>query len=210
MRMSDYDALPSMVSTSPFAASDFAAQCITPLVLDIGCGYGRILDQLASLGLRPIGADLSMVQLQRCRPVHRGRVVMADATRLPFADRTFGGALALGVIDSFTQESQVMSMLHECARVLAPGAPLWLNFYTVTVQFQLEQRYGELDPENPHMIRTKSGLTVRHWTVEELQGLLTPDFSISNIKATRFLSMNHAKQVSGAQMQASRSGHHDS
>lgn len=210
MRVSDYDALPSMVSTTPFAAHDFAVQCITPLVLDIGCGYGRILDQLASVALRPIGADLSMVQLQRCRPAHRGRIVMADATRLPFADSTFGGALALGVIDSLTQGSQVESMLHECARVLVPGAPLWLNFYTVTMEFQLEQRYGDLDPENPHVIRTKSGLTVRHWTVEELQGLLTRDFSISRIKTTRFLSMSHAKQVSGVQMQVFRSGHHES
>ncbi|MCW3159456.1 class I SAM-dependent methyltransferase [Micropruina sonneratiae] len=192
-----------MVSTTPFDVRAFATACTTRLVLDLGCGYGRILDQLVSRGMRAVGLDLSMTQLERCRGVHAGSLVNASATALPFADEVFGGVLALGSIDSLTRLSELSSAVTEVARVLEPNAPFWLNFFTVNSDTDFQERYGLVDPSSPHVVRTRSGLTVRHWQVEEVERqLVVSGFEVLASDIRRFLTMHHGRDVAGVQIKA--------
>ena len=88
-------------------------------VLDVGCGTGDLCRELARRGLRPVGLDRSAGMLAAAHV--DGPLVRADAERLPFPDGSFGG-----VITAFTLRNVVDldTMLHECARVLAPGGRL--------------------------------------------------------------------------------------
>jgi SAM-dependent methyltransferase len=105
-------------------------------VLDVGCGHGRSLSELAtraSMG-HVVGADPSglMVEiaLQRNRPLiqaARVEVVLATVESLPFADESFDKVLCVHVL-YFWKDLDVS--LREIARVMKPGGRLGLLFRT--------------------------------------------------------------------------------
>jgi len=105
-------------------------------ILDLGCGHGRSLAELAtraSMG-HVVGADPSelMVEIaaRRNRPlIEAGRVdvVLATVESLPFPDDVFDKVLCVHVL--YFWKDLDMS-LREIARVLRPGGRLGLLFRT--------------------------------------------------------------------------------
>src|SRR5919108_2417751 len=85
-------------------------------VLDVACGTGDLCRELAAVGLRPIGVDLSMGMLRHPRPP--APLVQADGLRLPVPDGALDGATSgfalRNVVDLDT-------LFAELARVLRPG-----------------------------------------------------------------------------------------
>jgi ubiquinone/menaquinone biosynthesis C-methylase UbiE len=109
-------------------------------VLDIGCGPGRSLSELAirTPRGRVVGADPSelMVEIatRRNRPAvkaSRVEVVIAGAEALPFPDSTFDKALSVHVLYFW---SDLSASFKEIARVLKPGGRLALLFRSVQHQ----------------------------------------------------------------------------
>jgi ubiquinone/menaquinone biosynthesis C-methylase UbiE len=98
-------------------AFDFAAFVPGARVLDLGCGSGEQLIDLASVPCAPIGADVDLTCLLESR--QKGfPVFCAEAERLPLADATVSGVICKVVLP-YTDEASVLS---EIARVLKPGA----------------------------------------------------------------------------------------
>jgi SAM-dependent methyltransferase len=96
-------------------------------LLDLCCGQGRHAVPLAQLGYRVTGLDRSRRLLDRAAGLAAGRgqrlgLVQADMRRLPFADASFDAVInlfnAFGYLEDDQQDELV---LHEVARVLAPG-----------------------------------------------------------------------------------------
>jgi SAM-dependent methyltransferase len=96
-------------------------------LLDLCCGQGRHAVPLAQLGYAVTGLDLSRRLLDRAAAAATGRgqrvaLVAADMRRLPFADASFDAVLnlfhAFGYLEDEAEDELV---LHEVARVLAPG-----------------------------------------------------------------------------------------
>lgn len=89
--------------------------------LDVGCGGGRLIAELAEAGWRPSGTDVSADQLRVARD-RAGRVaealVRADAAALPFADGELDA-----VVSTFTHTDLDApgDAFRECARVLRAG-----------------------------------------------------------------------------------------
>ena len=69
-------------------------------VLEIGVGTGRIAVPLREAGVDAAGVDISMPMVQRllAKTDARFPVALGDATRLPFRDGSFGGAIAVHVL----------------------------------------------------------------------------------------------------------------
>jgi ubiquinone/menaquinone biosynthesis C-methylase UbiE len=93
------------------------------VILELGCGAARWSAALGEGGARPIGLDLSSVQLARARELQResGRrfpLVRASAERLPFQESTFD--LVFCDFGAMTF-SDPLRTVPECARVLRPG-----------------------------------------------------------------------------------------
>lgn len=86
------------------------------LCLDLGCGTGLFLDALAATGRTVIGVDLSADQL-RFAARRSARVMLADATALPFADGTFPAVVAMWI----STDVDYPAVLAEAARVLQDG-----------------------------------------------------------------------------------------
>jgi SAM-dependent methyltransferase len=97
--------------------------------LEIGVGTGLIALPLAARGLRLTGIDLSPAMLGKLVEKAGGRapfpLVIGDATRLPFADGTFGGAYARHVLHLV---ADWRTALTELGRVVGRGGVLLINF----------------------------------------------------------------------------------
>jgi SAM-dependent methyltransferase len=101
----------------------------TVRVLEIGCGPGPNLWYLAREGFSAVGLDGSAVALDRARrrfaednltvELHQG-----DATKLPFADRSFDLVLDVECFYANT-EADTSLILDEVYRVLKPGGRLY-------------------------------------------------------------------------------------
>lgn len=69
-------------------------------VLDCGCGNGVSVDVLMELGFDARGIDLSSLRKWQWRErVHRERLAVASALRLPFPDQAFDSVLSSGVVE---------------------------------------------------------------------------------------------------------------
>ena len=70
-------------------------------LLEIGCGYGKQLDNFITRGIFLVGCDFSHPQLLKARDYLSGAappLIEADAARLPFGDKTFDVVLSSAVI----------------------------------------------------------------------------------------------------------------
>jgi ubiquinone/menaquinone biosynthesis C-methylase UbiE len=93
-------------------------------VLEIGVGTGRIALPLAPHVGAIFGIDLSLPMMQRLASKRTSEAIYlthADATRLPFDDDTFDGALSVHVFHLIPNWRAAVA---EAARVLKPGKPL--------------------------------------------------------------------------------------
>jgi SAM-dependent methyltransferase len=100
-------------------------------VLEVGCGYGRNLFAVASLGKARlvVGSDVARAELVRARervatlpPERRAtvHVVQQEPFRLPFPDDAFDFVILWQVLEHVFGNAQKQALLAECARVLKP------------------------------------------------------------------------------------------
>ncbi|UDY33966.1 class I SAM-dependent methyltransferase [Dermatobacter hominis] len=93
------------------------------LVLEAGCGSGAVAVALDGPGRTVVGIDLAAAAVRRAArawPEFLG--VVGDVTAMPFADRTFGAVVSLGVLEH--TETGPGPALVEHRRVLRPGGLL--------------------------------------------------------------------------------------
>ena len=86
-------------------------------VVDVGCGNGVLMALLGQRGMPVVGVDVSATPLL----LGAGARVRADAVKLPFPDRSFGGIAALYML--YHVPDPVLAIA-ECHRVLRPGGLL--------------------------------------------------------------------------------------
>jgi SAM-dependent methyltransferase len=118
-------------------------------VLEVGCGAGVDLARFARGGADVTGVDVaaSAIALARANFAQqqlRGRLEVADAEHLPFADATFDLVYAHGVVQ-YTANPQ--ALVDESYRVLRPGGTAifqvynrvsWLNALSKVMKVGLE------------------------------------------------------------------------
>jgi ubiquinone/menaquinone biosynthesis C-methylase UbiE len=108
------DAMAQLVG---FAAAELAGRGPT---LEIGVGTGRIALALEAAGASIVGVDLSSAMLARLVRNAGGRapfpIALADATKLPFPDGTFGSGLAVHVLHLIPSWEQAIDELLRTVR----------------------------------------------------------------------------------------------
>jgi SAM-dependent methyltransferase len=101
-------------------------------VLEVGCGYGRNLFAVASLGRARlvVGSDVERSELARARervaslPEARRatvQLVQQEPFQLPFPDDAFDFLILWQVLEHVFGNPQKQALLSECVRVLKPG-----------------------------------------------------------------------------------------
>lgn len=104
--------------------------CEKHIVLDAGCGSGRMLFELGKRYAKVIGSDFSIGLMKKAKDigVPADGFVQADIENLPFKDETFDTVLCVRVIQHLKPKQQLMAV-KEMARVLKKGGRLILMTY---------------------------------------------------------------------------------
>lgn len=113
-------------------------------VLDAGCGYGRVLAQLAELGLRsPVGVDASTGMLARAREsCPRAQLACGSLTALPFAAASFDAVLLFAVLTCIPDDGDQRRVIAELHRLLVPGGRLFLSELPLQDDPRNRERYA--------------------------------------------------------------------
>ena len=106
------------------------------LILEAGCGYGKIVRALLHYGYQVIGIDFALQTLSAAKKIwDEAPFVGCDIRHLPIARKTIKAVLLLGVIEHFEDPWVV---LQDSVRVLCDGGLLYL---VVPFQNWIRRRY---------------------------------------------------------------------
>jgi 2-polyprenyl-6-hydroxyphenyl methylase/3-demethylubiquinone-9 3-methyltransferase len=170
-----YELAPPRVRQYLEAEISHVLQKIRPgdIVLELGCGYGRILPPLAQKARMVIGIDTSLASLVLGRKMLFGisncRLLNMDAVQLAFCDRVFDCVVCIqNGISAFHVNQQ--DLIRESVRVTKLGGTVLFSSYSDKFWeerlnwFQLQSEaglLGEIDHEKTRdgMIVCKDGFT---------------------------------------------------
>jgi len=138
-------------------------------VLELGCGYGRILGPLAAKAGSVVGIDTARASLRMARTTLKetGKCAVAcmDAVRLGFRDRTFDRVLCIqNGISAFHVDQR--ALIREAIRVTRPGGSALFSSYAAQFWddrlewFRLQAAEGLLGAIDKS--RTGNGIIVCH------------------------------------------------
>ena len=118
-------------------------------VLDLACGMGRHMQELAVAGFHAVGCDLSWTLLRTgVREYGAMPVARADMRALPFCDGSFAGLVNFFTsFGYFAEERENEQVVHEMARVLKPGATFLFDY--LNVHRELEKLVQKETRETP-------------------------------------------------------------
>jgi SAM-dependent methyltransferase len=112
------------------------------LTVDLGCGEGRLLRDLAAMGHRVVGVDSAPTMARAAaQALGSARVVVADAAQLPLAT---GAADLVVAFMSLLNIDDLPAALGEVGRVLAPGGRLCVAVLHPTAS---AGRFAQDDPD---------------------------------------------------------------
>lgn len=156
------------------------------LVLDLGCGYGRNIQNLANIALRVVGVDINHEEVKHASLGHQEENInfaVMNGAQLGFADNTFNDVVLLGVIGGIHSEMR-HKIIEESVRVLKPGGMVYLGENTVDSTVKIKQeRYSmgkEITGEDGTMVvynndQSAEGIAFisKHFEPEEIKSLLS-------------------------------------
>lgn len=188
-----YEIAPPRVRQYLDAEAAYAASKISPgdRVLELGCGYGRVLRRLAARGGLTIGIDTSESSLQMgtkvLRTVRNCYLIAMDAERLGFRDGAFDVvACVQNGISAFHVDQR--PLVAEAVRVTRPGGIVLFSTYSDKFWeqrlrwFQLQSKaglVGELDESRTGngVIACRDGFTGTAFSPDQLMSL-TSEFDV--------------------------------
>lgn len=130
-----YEIAPQPVKKYLDAELNFVLDRIGPsgLVLELGCGYGRIIPELAKKARFVVGIDTSISSLEYGRKLIRSTsnclLIQMDATQLSFLDRTFDVVVCIqNGISAFHIDQE--HLIRESIRVAKRGGTILFSSYS--------------------------------------------------------------------------------
>lgn len=168
--------------TTPFQSDEFE-RCVRKgdAILDVGCGYGRTLNELYQAGYRNLtGIDFSEGMVRRGKalfPYLNLRVQESPGIDLP--DRSVDGVILFAVLTCICDNEEQKALIREIQRVLKPGGILYVNDFLLNFDERNLKRYQKYyDKYGIYGIfELPEGAVLRHhdemWLKELLSGFLT-------------------------------------
>ena len=168
------------------AEAEYVCSGVRPgeLVLDLGCGYGRIILNILEKKVKAIGIDSSLDNLiygrEHLKRYINWNLLCMDAGKLGFANEVFDVAICIqNGISAFKVEPKVL--LKESLRVLKPGGTALFSTYSPRFwEHRLrwfraqaaEGLLGEIDDDKTGngVIVCKDGFKAFTFSTEELTG----------------------------------------
>jgi ubiquinone/menaquinone biosynthesis C-methylase UbiE len=165
-------------------------------ILDVGCGYGRTLNELHNRGFENLnGIDYSQGMINRgLRERPYLNLIKTDGDRIPFPDNEFDAVLLVAVLTSNTKDEEQENIISEISRVLKNGGILYLTDFLINQDKRNIERYQKYEDKYGiyGIFELPEGAVLRHHTEEHIFKL-TKDFKKLLFEKTVFDTMNGHK-----------------
>lgn len=162
-------------------------------ILDVGCGYGRTLDQLQKLGYTNLfGIDFSEKMIERAKAQFPSLNVNVQRNKtLNFPDNTFDAVFLFAVLTCITTDEEQEFLLNESKRILKPGGIIYINDFLLNEDERNCSRYDCFYKKYKiyGIFELPEGLTLRHHSMEWIKKCISP-FKCMQFKTTSFPTMN--------------------
>jgi SAM-dependent methyltransferase len=146
------------------------------IILDYGCGQGRLSSQLVDLGyVNVLGIDSSAEMIRIAREeVPDAGFVENDGARVPCGDRSLDAVLLFAVLTCIPNDDAQKNLLREFKRILRPGGLLLVSDYPLQGDDRNLQRYETFARElkGYGRFRLPDGAVLRHHAREWFDELL--------------------------------------
>ena len=150
--------------------------------LEIGCGTGLILKEIAGLARHAVGIDISRGMLQQAA-ARELDVVEGSATALPFAANSFDAMYSFKVL---AHVEDIKTAMAEVARVLRPGGHAALEFYN-----KWSLRYIIKQLKRPHAVSDATHdeqVYTRYDTLDDVRGYLPETLRVVGVHGIRVVT----------------------
>ena len=180
--------------TTPFQKEAFQNYVSKDAVIaDIGCGYGRTLNELHALGYRNLtGFDFSDAMIARGKsqfPFLDLKVMNAGA--VPLEDSSADAVILFAVLTCIVSDADQKQLIDEIHRVLKPGGILYVNDFLLNDDERNLARYEKYRDALGvcGAFELPEGAVVRHHSEAHIRELLQ-DFSTKEFHPLTFTTMN--------------------
>lgn len=141
-------------------------------ILDVGCGYGRTLNELHSAGYKSLyGVDFSQGMIDRGRRLYPYLDLRKnDGSTLPFEDGSFYAVILIAVLTCIAESEGQRRLMSEIERVLKDGGILYINDYLLNTDRRNIERYDRAKDKYDvyGIFELPEGAVVRHHTPEHI------------------------------------------
>lgn len=154
-------------------------------ILEMGCGYGRVLWELQSIGFdNLVGVDASLWMLQRAKreyPHLEASMTLAQGEQLGFRDNTFEVVVLVGVLTCIPERDQQRKLIKEIIRVLKPEGLICIGDFLISELPLHVERYCDYakkdGSQNFGVFQFNETTRFRHHSFSYLKALLS-DFEL--------------------------------
>lgn len=180
--------------TTPFHVEEFIRFVDKEkTILDVGCGYGRTLEEMHRLGYRRlIGLDFSGGMIKRGRvqyPWLDLRVMQTEEIDLP--DGSVDAVILFAVLTCIREDEKQRKLIGEIRRVLRPGGILYVNDFLLNTDERNTARYEKYREryQTYGVFELPEGAVCRHHEESWIRGLLA-EFTGLRYEHLVFTTMN--------------------
>ncbi len=163
--------------TTPFKIEKFSEYLKKESkILDIGCGYGRTLNELFSAGFKNIeGVDFSEEMIKRGnRLFPELKLNVNTSPDLPFEDNSFDSVLLIAVLTCIINTKNQEHLINEIYRVLKPDGIIYINDFLLNSDERNINRYIKFEKKYKSygVFELPEGGVVKHHTESWIRDLL--------------------------------------
>lgn len=161
-------------------------------ILDVGCGYGRTMNELYNSGYRNlVGADIAIEMINRGKREYPYLEFVQCTDELAFDDNIFDAVILFGVLCSVVTDDAHIKLINEIKRVLKPNGIIYVNDFLINTSVPYKLRYKMFEKEfgKYGIYKTNDGGVLRHHTEKYILELLKC-FDILEYKKLKFKTVS--------------------
>ncbi|AZV58238.1 class I SAM-dependent methyltransferase [Clostridium sp. AWRP] len=179
--------------TTPFHFKEFAKFVDKKdIILDVGCGYGRTLNQLYGEGYHNlIGIDFSENMIERGKkqyPYLDLRLKQGKA--IDMEDNCFDAVILFAVLTCIIDNAEQIALLKEIERVLKPNGIIYINDFLLNADERNLNRYQLFKDKYQYgVFELPEGAVVRHHDIKWVEQCVN-SFEKLILKQVVYTTMN--------------------